>query len=190
MKCAACDDKQCTSGKDCTGSREDFKEKYTAEDLRMMKVSDILVEKYYMKKTRIEEILYFAKKMNYQRLGLAFCSGLRDEAQVLDRILSKEFKVFSAICKVCGIDKTEFGAKSTGKQKKNISCNPLAQAEIINKKHTDMNISLGLCLGHDMLFAKYSEAPVTTLAVKDRVLANNPLGALYSGYYRKKKFDL
>ncbi len=190
MKCAACPDKQCTTGKDCTGSRDDFKEKYTPDDLRMMKLSDILVEKYYMKKTRIEEIQFFAKKMRYQRLGLAFCSGLREEADILNRILSKDFKVFSAICKICGIDKTEFDPKPAPAKKKSISCNPLAQAEIMNQKKTDLNIVLGLCLGHDMLFAKYSKAPVTTLAVKDRVLANNPLGAIYSGYYRKKRFGL
>lgn len=30
---------------------------------------------------------------------------------------------------------------------------------------------------------KHSQAPVTTLVVKDRVLAHNPAGALYSAYY-------
>jgi len=43
---------------------------------------------------------------------------------------------------------------------------------------------VGLCVGHDMLFTRHSRAPVTTLVVKDRVLAHNPAGALYSGYYR------
>ena len=32
-------------------------------------------------------------------------------------------------------------------------------------------------MGHDILFTKHSKAPVTTLAVKDRVLTHNPLGA-------------
>jgi len=32
----------------------------------------------------------------------------------------------------------------------------------------------------DTLFIKHSRAPVTILAVKDRVLAHNPLGALYT----------
>ena len=34
---------------------------------------------------------------------------------------------------------------------------------------------VGLCVGHDSLFIKYSEAPVTTLVTKDRVLAHNPV---------------
>jgi uncharacterized metal-binding protein len=49
-----------------------------------------------------------------------------------------------------------------------------------------MNIIVGLCVGHDMLFQMHSRAPVTTLIVKDRVLAHNPAGALYSNYYRRR----
>ncbi|KJS88133.1 MAG: metal-binding protein, partial [Peptococcaceae bacterium BICA1-8] len=47
-----------------------------------------------------------------------------------------------------------------------------------------------LCVGHDSLFIKYSHAPVTVLAVKDRVLAHNPLAALYcaESYYKNKLF--
>ena len=53
-----------------------------------------------------------------------------------------------------------------------------------------MNILVGLCVGHDMLFTKHSKAPVTTFIVKDRVLAHNPAGAIYSGYYKKNRFGL
>ena len=49
----------------------------------------------------------------------------------------------------------------------------------------DLNIAIGLCVGHDALFSRYSEAPVTTLVVKDRVLGHNPAAALYSNYYRR-----
>lgn len=67
-------------------------------------------------------------------------------------------------------------------------CNPIAQAEFLNKENTEFNIVLGLCVGHDTLFFKYSKAPVTVLAVKDRALAHNPLGAIYQAdsYYRNK----
>jgi uncharacterized metal-binding protein len=41
-------------------------------------------------------------------------------------------------------------------------------------------VLLGLCVGDDTLFIKHAKAPVTVLAVKDRVLAHNPLGALYT----------
>ena len=58
----------------------------------------------------------------------------------------------------------------------------------LNKSHTDLNKILGLCVGHDTLFIKYSQAPVTVLAVKDRVLGHNPMAALYlaDSYYKNK----
>ena len=49
----------------------------------------------------------------------------------------------------------------------------------LNAKKTDLNILIGLCVGHDSLFYKYSEALVTTLVSKDRVMAHNTVGALY-----------
>ena len=50
-----------------------------------------------------------------------------------------------------------------------------------------MNFTVGLCVGHDALFNKYSEAPVSALIVKDRVTGHNPAAALYlsDGYYKK-----
>ncbi|OPY27009.1 MAG: hypothetical protein A4E27_00631 [Methanobacterium sp. PtaU1.Bin242] len=65
-------------------------------------------------------------------------------------------------------------------------CNPLGQASFLNRENTDLNIIIGLCIGHDLLFTEHSKAPVTTLVVKDRVLAHNPLGAIYSKYYQNK----
>jgi len=43
-------------------------------------------------------------------------------------------------------------------------------------------------VGHDSFLYRYSDAFVTTLVVKDRVLAHNPAGALYcaGGYYKNK----
>lgn len=67
-------------------------------------------------------------------------------------------------------------------------CNPIFQARLLNRQKTEFNIALGLCVGHDSLFYKYSDALVTTLIAKDRVLAHNPAGALYcaGGYYKNK----
>lgn len=45
---------------------------------------------------------------------------------------------------------------------------------VLNDLQTDLNIIVGLCIGHDILFTKYSEAPVTTFIVKDRVTGHNP----------------
>ncbi len=64
-------------------------------------------------------------------------------------------------------------------------CNPIGQAKIFAECGTDFNVVLGLCVGHDSLFFKYSEVPTTVLAVKDRVLGHNPLAAVYNAesYY-------
>jgi uncharacterized metal-binding protein len=65
-------------------------------------------------------------------------------------------------------------------------CNPIGQAMLCNQAGTQLNLIIGLCIGHDILFAKYSEAMATTLIVKDRVLGNNPASAVYSKYIRNK----
>ena len=69
-------------------------------------------------------------------------------------------------------------------------CNPIGQAKFLSAAKTELNILLGLCVGHDSLFIKHSDAPVTVFAVKDRVLGHNPLAAIYlaEGYYKKKLF--
>jgi len=63
------------------------------------------------------------------------------------------------------------------------------QAFVLNDAETEFNIMLGLCVGHDSLFMRYSDAPCTVLAVKDRVTGHNPLAALYTlnSYYRALK---
>lgn len=50
---------------------------------------------------------------------------------------------------------------------------------------------IDLCAGYDSLFYKYSEAPVTTLIVKGRVLGHNPVAALYQtkAYYSRLLSD-
>ena len=65
-------------------------------------------------------------------------------------------------------------------------CNPKQQAQFLNDAGCDLFISCGLCVGHDAIFNKNCTGPVTTLVAKDRVLAHNPLGAVYSRYWRKK----
>ncbi|RLG23763.1 hypothetical protein DRN77_03830, partial [Methanosarcinales archaeon] len=117
--------------------------------------------------------------------------GLSTEARIIHEILSRDFEVHSVCCKVGGIDKDDLGlVKIRDARAHETMCNPLGQARVLNKERTDLNIILGLCIGHDILFTKYSDAPVTTLAVKDRVLAHNPLGAVYSRYYLKNVFGM
>ena len=142
---------------------------------------------------RVEEIAQFAKKMGYKKLGIASCLGLKDEAAILNEILEKKgFEVASICCKVGGISKEKIGIteeqKIRGPGAFEAMCNPIAQAEILNEAGTDFNVVVGLCVGHDSLFFKYSKAPVTVLVAKDRVFGHNPVAGLYlahSVYYRK-----
>jgi uncharacterized metal-binding protein len=97
---------------------------------------------------------------------------------------------FCVICKVGSVDKTEIGIKEDMKVLRGsfeAICNPILQAKLLNREKTDLNVIVGLCVGHDSLFIKYSKAPVTTLITKDRVLGHNPAAALYTSefYYKK-----
>lgn len=187
MKCALCKDKKCYEGKDCTPIKDRVEEEYEKEENRsMMKAASTIEARFYMKLTRIEELIRFCRMMGFKRLGIAFCIGFEDEARVLNQILEKGFEVYSVCCKVCGISKEEQGLMKIRGERFEAMCNPIGQAMVLNEKATDLNIILGLCIGHDILFSKHSEAPVTTLIVKDRVLAHNPAGAIYSGYYKNK----
>jgi uncharacterized metal-binding protein len=142
-------------------------------------------------KPRVQETVEFAKRMGYKKLGLAFCSGLKKEALSLVRILEAQgFEVVSVICKAGCVPKETIGIRDEEKVRigeYEAMCNPIMQAKILNEEKTDFNIMLGLCVGHDSLFLKYIEAFTTILVSKDRVLAHNPVGALYtSGSYYER----
>ncbi|MCD4821079.1 MAG: DUF1847 domain-containing protein [Methanococcoides sp.] len=188
MRCADCDSKDCYQGKNC--APKDIVADYESEDLEIMKVASGIEAKYYMQKTRLEEILLFTKELGYERIGVAFCIGLEKEAKSFCEIMEKHLKVESVCCKVCGVEKDTYGLDKIREESIEIACNPIAQANVLNRAGTQLNIIIGLCLGHDILFNKYSEAPVTTFIVKDRVLAHNPAGALYSKYYMKNVFEM
>jgi uncharacterized metal-binding protein len=142
-------------------------------------------------KTRIVEIYEFAAKMGYKRLGLAFCMGLTKEAAVVEQILKdRGFEVVSVLCKAGRTPKEMIGitdAEKIFRGQEEAMCNPIFQARLLNHSKTELNILLGLCVGHDSLFFKNAEAPTTVLAVKDRVTGHNPLAAIYlsDSYYQK-----
>ncbi len=188
MKCADCNEKDCSNGKDCFGLADDIE--YKDDDLRSMQVSAHIESEHYMKKTRLEEIILYAKEMGYKKLGIAFCVGLEKEAEITARILEKDFEVISACCKICGIDKGEYDLDKLRGEGFEATCNPIGQAEILNENETELNLIVGLCIGHDILFTQHSKAPVSTFIVKDRVLTHNPAAAIYSRYYLKNTFKV
>ena len=204
--CAKCATRGCLS-KDpekmpkalCPSRNEELqkksKELHVGEDL-MIAVQSALVEaEGNTNWTRVQETIAFAKKCGYKRLGLAFCTGLHEEAKTFVKILEFHgFEVVSIICKNGAILKGFLGIPQEPKEhyvKNDIMCNPIGQALYLNEAKTDLNILFGLCVGHDTLFLKHSEAPVTVFAVKDRVLCHNPVGAIHQAdaYYKKKLFS-
>jgi uncharacterized metal-binding protein len=138
----------------------------------------------------IIEIIEFAGKMKYKKVGLAFCVGLRKEAKVVEGLISASgFTVVSGLCKVGRVPKEALGVLDGRKIRIGCfesMCNPIAQAFLFNEEKTEFNVMMGLCVGHDSLFLKYSDAPCTVFAVKDRLLGHNPMAAIYNidSYYR------
>lgn len=203
--CDVCNDNHCKKGdlenvpNNCpcreTEEIEDIKKEYYKDDNYKIAYNSAKVEaEGYCKNTRLEEIMEFARKCNYKNLGIAFCVGLKKEAKILSSILRYNgFDVNSVVCKNGSIPKEFLKIKNEEQVRPNTyepMCNPIGQAMLLNKCNTDLNILLGLCVGHDSLFIKYSKAPVTVFATKDRVLAHNPIAALYlaEGYYKNKLY--
>lgn len=145
----------------------------------------------YTKWPRLKETIEFAKRMGYRKLGLAFCAGLAEEAHVVAKLLrSHGFDVVSVICKAGSIPKERVGIPDEMKVEPGTyepMCNPVGQAMLLNEQKTEFNIALGLCVGHDSLFCRHSDALVTTLVAKDRALGHNPCAAIYTAESYMKK---
>jgi len=190
--CSICLKQHCHKGFNCypdnnTGIIDIYKE---AENLKICRASATIEAEHYMKATRLEETRLFAKEMGYKKLGIACCIGLIREAQLIAEYLKEDFEVILVICKNGGLLKSSLDLPQIQSEKDEVMCNPIGQAVFLNKKQTEMNIICGLCVGHDVLFSKYSEAPITTIIVKDRVLGHNPAAVLYSDYYRTRVLKL
>lgn len=141
--------------------------------------------------TRIEDTIALARLMGWKKIGIATCIGMLEETRQLDTILRAQgFEPYSICCKSGSIDKLDVGVREDEKVRPYTfepACNPIAQARILGEYGTEMNIIVGLCVGHDMLFTKHSEAPVTTLVAKDRATGHNPVAALYGqSFYFKR----
>ncbi len=163
--------------------KDDFVKKSTG-------VASIVEAKGYIKWPRLKDTIEYAKGMGYSKLGLAFCVGLHAEAEEIAKILiDYGFKVVSVCCKTGSVPKTKVGVpeeytmfSKTGYPIGTITCNPAAQALLFNKTKTDLNIIIGLCVGHDITFTHLSNAPVTTLIAKDRSSPHNPAACLLNHY--------
>ena len=160
------------------------------ENGRMAREAALVEAEGYCKWTRVQEVIEFAQRMGWHKIGIATCIGLLDLSNVLAGILqSHGLEVISVACKNGSIPKEEIGLRDAQKIRPGgfeAACNPIAQAELLNAHGSEFNVVMGLCVGHDSLFFKYATAPTTVLVTKDRVLGHNPVAALQQadGYYR------
>jgi uncharacterized metal-binding protein len=177
--------KFCLTEENAEGARE-TKELYlgTSLEARVSKAAAEVECEYYGRLTRVEETIVFALKMGARKLGVASCIALVEESTIYAKAArSAGLDVRTVICKVGSIDKCEIGIPDGRKLipgAQESCCNPVLQARILDEWGADVSVSIGLCVGHDWLFTKNSQAPAVTLAVKDRVLAHNPLAAIHT----------
>lgn len=145
----------------------------------------------YCVRTRIEDTIDFARRLGARRLGIAHCVGLVREARLAREILlAAGLEVCTVCCKVGSIPKEAIGLADEDKihpGQFEALCNPVGQAALLAQAGTELNVVIGLCVGHDSLFFAHSRAPATVLVAKDRVLGHNPVACLYTShsYYRR-----
>lgn len=163
---------------------------FDEENSRLAKAAALVEHEGYLKETRVEETIHFAEKIGAGKIGIACCVGLIREAGIMTEILrSRGFDVVCVACKLGALKKIDAGIDPVCEKTGVSMCNPIGQAMYLEGEGTDLNIVMGLCVGHDSLFYKYSKAVTTTLVVKDRVLGHNPAAALYTAdtYYSRLK---
>jgi uncharacterized metal-binding protein len=179
IDCVECVDRRCLKGETCTG---DFGELFSAEKYNefhhSMEVTTDIAAETHRRLCRVAEFIYYCLGMEYKHVGVAFCVEMFRETEILVRLLRRFFAVSSVCCKVGGRIEADLITASRG-----VLCNPIGQAHILNELKPDINVLVGLCVGCDLIFVRHSKAPTSTLFVKDKSLANNPVSALYSKYY-------
>lgn len=161
---------------------------------RIARTAASIEGEFYGRMTRVEETIEFIKRMGYAKIGIATCVGLLNETKTFTRILrGNGIEPYVVGCKIGAVDKSEIGIPDSQKVNRGCGhesmCNPILQARTLAEQGTEFNVVIGLCVGHDTLFLRHSEAPSTVMIVKDRVLGHNPVAALYAattGYSRFK----
>jgi uncharacterized metal-binding protein len=179
MNCTSCEDKVCRKNQSSC-----FRESFSKSDViaqyqktgnsEIVKAAAELVD-FGRAGTlsRVEEIVEFAKSMNYKSLGLAYCYGMEQYAIALKTVLkTKGFTVAAVSCSVGGLKQSDVNTASCIHK---VSCNPLGQAQQLNSEKVDLTLVVGICVGHDILLNRTLQMDFTTLVVKDRKHNHAPL---------------
>jgi uncharacterized metal-binding protein len=133
---------------------------------------------------RLGEIMDFACAAGARHVGLVFCVGFRDEARELAEVMARHgFRVSSVCCKAGAVPKERLGIADAEKVRPGtveVICNPLAQADLLEREGVQLALLLGQCVGHDSATLTRLRTPAVFVAAKDRVLAHNTVAALYA----------
>jgi len=133
---------------------------------------------------RFKEAIEFARELHAEKIGIAVCNSMLDEARTYAGLLKQAgLRPITVTCMAGGMRKDQLNIPAEWEVP---ACNPILQAEILNDENTDLNLLYGLCMGHDTLFMMHSIAPVTVVVVKDRVTVNNPGAVIHSPYHMKQ----
>jgi uncharacterized metal-binding protein len=144
---------------------------YNDESFRWMKCAEEALERGA---NRLVEIRNFAEQSGVHKIGIAHCIAVQSEMNVVKNFLGQTLEVVTIDCKCGRVTKNEM----IGQGGEAISCNPAGQAFYLAENNTQLNVAMGLCVGHDMVFNQCSKAPVTTLLVKDRVNQHNTMASI------------
>lgn len=181
MKCTQCNVKSCRSLDEChvlKVNTDDVLESYhQPENQQLVNSASNLVDHGRAGTlSRLEELVDFIKTMKFTRIGLAYCYGMEFQAIKVSNYFKDQRIMLSTVsCTAGGLAQNAINpnSKYTG-----VSCNPLSQAAQLNAENIELTITMGLCLGHDILLNKQLNSYTTNLVVKDRVYANNPMAAI------------
>jgi tRNA-Thr(GGU) m(6)t(6)A37 methyltransferase TsaA len=135
--------------------------------------------------SRVAEAMSVAHALGAQHIGISFCVGFREEAKILAGILETNgFQVSSVCCKTGSVPKERAGIRDDQKVrpgKVEMICNPVAQAELLNRDQVHFALILGQCVGHDAATLSHLDVPAACIVTKDRVLAHNTTAAFPTG---------
>lgn len=150
---------------------QNFANLYSGHDKAILKTAEDTLNP---RVDRVQELIAYAKAAQLTTIGVAYCVAVANEAEHLQQIFEQEgFTVEKVNCKY---GRVPFNDLVEGY--KGISCNPAGQAQYLADKGTQLNVMMGLCVGHDMIFNAKSKAPVTPLVVKDRKLKHHTASIL------------
>lgn len=181
MDCVACKTKVCRTGKSCKAgsfSSDEILETYKdpANQIIVQTAAKLVDNGRAGTLSRLDEIIEYSRLMQLNKIGLAYCYGMESQAnEIVQYVRKHNIKVVPVSCTTGGLLQSRMN--NTSKIEK-VACNPIAQASQLNSEMVDLTITMGLCLGHDILFNRHIESDVTTLVVKDRVHNHNPLLAI------------